>query len=82
MYDNGVLIVGFSRPRSSGTPWRSTPRLRHNWRHDEVVERSRARVWLALCAVALGAMLGAGIALAAHGAMRPLLSGLAGIARP
>jgi hypothetical protein len=55
--------------------------VRHNWQHDQVVERSRGRVWVALCASALGAMLGTGIALAGHAAMRPLLTALTAMAQ-
>lgn len=54
--------------------------MTHNWRQDGVLQRRRARVWLALCAGALGVVLGAGIAVVAHAAVRPLLGVLAGIA--
>jgi hypothetical protein len=95
MHGKAVLFARLPHPRSSRgppsiaiiAPLKREPLggahliVRHNWQHDQVVERSRGRVWIALCAGALGAMLGAGIALAAYGAMRPLLSALAGIAR-
>lgn len=52
-----------------------------NWRHDGIVERRRARARLALSMGTLGAILGAGIAMAAHAAVQPLLTMLSAIAQ-